>query len=114
MPCLRTSSVTFTPASACFRIAMILSSVNRDFFIRVLPLRKTLLRSGPALQGVTSGLYVEFPARNLLCRAGVGKSTAQFEWKLTEVALRRKAVGALVAEVRARGLTGQALRCYVF
>src|SRR5262245_1072679 len=32
---------------------MILSSVNRDFFIRVLHLRKTLLRSGPALQGVT-------------------------------------------------------------
>src|SRR5215475_6976071 len=53
MPCLRTSSVTFTPASACFRIAMILSSVNRDFFIRVLSLRKTLLPSGPALQGVT-------------------------------------------------------------
>ena len=36
---------------------------NRDFFIRVLPLRKTLLRSGPALQGVTNdfkGMRIRF------------------------------------------------------
>src|SRR5690606_8253181 len=33
MPCSRHSSGTGVPASACFRIAMIWLSVNRDFFI---------------------------------------------------------------------------------
>ena len=36
-PCLRASSIAFAPASSCFRIAMIFSSENRGFFIRVLP-----------------------------------------------------------------------------
>lgn len=36
MPCFQTSSTNFTPSSACFRIAMIFSSLNRDFFTRVL------------------------------------------------------------------------------
>src|SRR3954469_2035832 len=36
MPCLRASSATFTPASASRRIELIFSSLNRDFFIRVL------------------------------------------------------------------------------
>src|SRR5690554_4074840 len=33
MPCSRHSSGTGVPVSACFRIAMIWLSVNRDFFI---------------------------------------------------------------------------------
>src|SRR5687768_5780798 len=36
MPFLRQSSAVFTPASASLRIARIFSSLNRDFFIRVL------------------------------------------------------------------------------
>src|SRR5207342_3436123 len=44
MPFFRTSSATFTPASACFSTPMIFSSLNRDFFTRSSPVGKLYLR----------------------------------------------------------------------
>src|SRR5579863_1225064 len=52
-PCLRASSIAFAPASSCLRIAMIFSSENWDFFIRVLPWGK--LYSGVVL--IVRGLH---------------------------------------------------------
>src|SRR5882672_3476856 len=88
MPCLRASSATFTPASASRRIEMIFSSLNRDFFIRVLRgENSTPMRSSE------SGGYKSIEDRNILANAvlgippELGRGITAFLWiRFTELA----------------------------